>query len=122
MPQRCNTVNLRSRAHQIRRATQAALRPATRTAASRTERRPRADPRRPASARLDPMRKLLPELGHLRRDHERAIALLRMLREIILMIGLGRPVVAVERKHLRDDLAVVNALLADFADHLQSGF
>src|SRR5476649_1759614 len=68
---------------------------------------------------FQPMRKLLPELRHLWRDHERAISLIRMLLEVVLVIVLGRKIIAVQRRDFGDDLAVEDAFFLQFIDHFQ---
>lgn len=74
-----------------------------------------------AAQRLQPVRELLPEFRELRPDHDRAVALPRIARVIVLMIVLGRPVIAVERHDLRDDRLAEHLLALELADHVERG-
>lgn len=67
------------------------------------------------------MRELLPEFRELRPDHDRAVPLLRIARVIVLVIILGRPVVAVERHDLRDDRLPEHLLALELGDHVERG-
>ena len=55
------------------------------------------------------------KLGHLGAHHKGAIALLRVVGKIILMVGLGR-VVVLKRAHLGDDGPRVGAGLRELSD------
>lgn len=67
------------------------------------------------------MRELLPEFRELRADHDRAVTLPRIARVIVLVIILGRPVVAVERHDLRDDRLPEHLLALELGDHVERG-
>ncbi|CAD9218111.1 hypothetical protein BCEN4_1190029 [Burkholderia cenocepacia] len=65
------------------------------------------------------MREFLPEFRELRPDHDRAIALPRVSRVIVLMIVLGRPVIAVERHDLRDDRLAEHLFALELGNHVE---
>ncbi len=72
-----------------------------------------------AAQRLQTVRELLTEFRELRPDHDRAVALPRVTRIVVLVIILGRPVVVVERHDLRDDRLPEHLLALQFADHVE---
>ena len=66
---------------------------------------------------FDTFREGLLELLDLRADHERAVALVRVVEEVVLVVGLGRRVVG-ERHHFGDDRRAVRLARLDLADHV----
>src|SRR5581483_1595468 len=88
------------------------------SAPPRLERRTRAKAWAAASyALLDPPRPLLPELRHLRRNHELAIRLLGITLEVLLVIALGQ-VELRRRRDLGHDRRRKRLVGGEFADEL----
>ncbi|VXC37777.1 hypothetical protein BURKHO8Y_210416 [Burkholderia sp. 8Y] len=65
------------------------------------------------------MRELLAELRDLGTDDRRAITLIRMLREEVLVIRLGRIVVVAKRRHFGHDLAAEDVFALQFVDNFE---